>query len=88
MLFGMMLVAWPGAGALAVLWLIGAYTIAFGVVLMALGLTLARLGHATDRDSRRGLAALDTDAACADAGRAGFTSKSLVKLLALANHVR
>ena len=35
--FGLLLVARPGAGALAVLWLIGAYAIAFGVILIALG---------------------------------------------------
>jgi uncharacterized membrane protein HdeD (DUF308 family) len=35
--FGGMLVANPGAGALAVVWIIGAYAIAFGVLLIALG---------------------------------------------------
>jgi uncharacterized membrane protein HdeD (DUF308 family) len=39
-LFGVMLMAWPGAGALAVLWLIGAYAILFGALLMALGFRL------------------------------------------------
>ena len=34
--FGMPLVARPGAGALAVLWLIGAYAIAFGAILIIL----------------------------------------------------
>ncbi|MGH9460991.1 MAG: HdeD family acid-resistance protein [Vicinamibacteria bacterium] len=34
--FGMILVARPGAGALAVLWLIGAYAIAFGAMLLVL----------------------------------------------------
>jgi uncharacterized membrane protein HdeD (DUF308 family) len=43
-LFAVTLVAWPGTGALAVLWLIGAYAIAFGVVLMALGLRLRKRG--------------------------------------------
>ncbi len=43
-LFGVMLVAWPGAGALAVLWLIGAYAVLFGVLLMALGFRLRGRG--------------------------------------------
>jgi uncharacterized membrane protein HdeD (DUF308 family) len=34
--FGVLLVARPGAGALAVLWLISAYAIAFGVMLVLL----------------------------------------------------
>jgi len=34
----MLLVARPGEGALAVLWLIAAYAIAFGVILIILGL--------------------------------------------------
>jgi uncharacterized membrane protein HdeD (DUF308 family) len=34
--FGVILVARPEAGALAVLWLIGAYAIAFGAVLLIL----------------------------------------------------
>lgn len=36
-LFGVLLLAQPGAGALAVLWLIATYAIFFGVVLIALG---------------------------------------------------
>lgn len=39
-LFALMLVANPGAGALAVVWIIGAYAIAFGVLLMMLGFRL------------------------------------------------
>jgi uncharacterized membrane protein HdeD (DUF308 family) len=35
--FGALLIARPGAGALAVLWLIAAYAIAFGVLLVLLG---------------------------------------------------
>jgi uncharacterized membrane protein HdeD (DUF308 family) len=34
--FGVLLVARPGVGALTILWLIGAYAIAFGVVLLLL----------------------------------------------------
>jgi uncharacterized membrane protein HdeD (DUF308 family) len=39
-LFGLILVVNPGAGALAVVWLIGAYAITFGVLLMVLGFRL------------------------------------------------
>jgi len=39
-LFGVALVVRPGAGALAVIWLIGAYSIAFGVLFIALGFRL------------------------------------------------
>jgi uncharacterized membrane protein HdeD (DUF308 family) len=41
-LFGVALVVNPGAGALAVVWLIGAYAIAFGVLMIALGFRLRR----------------------------------------------
>ena len=34
--FGVLLAARPGAGALTILWLIGAYAIAFGVILLLL----------------------------------------------------
>jgi uncharacterized membrane protein HdeD (DUF308 family) len=40
--FGLLLLRSPTAGALAVLWLIGAYAIAFGVLLIGLGLRLQR----------------------------------------------
>ena len=39
-LFGLALVVNPGAGALAVVWLIGAYAITFGVLLIALAFRL------------------------------------------------
>lgn len=38
--FGVALVAFPGAGALAVIWLIGAYAIAFGVLMIVLAFRL------------------------------------------------
>jgi uncharacterized membrane protein HdeD (DUF308 family) len=36
--FGVMMIAFPGAGAVAVIWWIGAYAIAVGLMLVALGL--------------------------------------------------
>ena len=43
--FGIMAVLHPGAGALAVLWMIGGYAVGFGVLLIALGFRLRALGH-------------------------------------------
>ncbi len=42
LLFGLLLVAFPGTGALTVVWLIGAYALVFGVVLVGLALRLRR----------------------------------------------
>jgi uncharacterized membrane protein HdeD (DUF308 family) len=42
-IFGVLIVIWPGAGALAVVWLIGIYAIIFGVTLLMLGFRLRRL---------------------------------------------
>jgi uncharacterized membrane protein HdeD (DUF308 family) len=39
-LFGMLMIASPGAGALAVVWMIASYSILFGMLLIALGLRL------------------------------------------------
>jgi uncharacterized membrane protein HdeD (DUF308 family) len=39
-IFALILLIHPGVGALAVVWLIGAYAIVFGVILLALGLRL------------------------------------------------
>lgn len=44
--FGVLLMARPGAGALAVLWLIAAYSIAFGVILVVLAVKARGFGKA------------------------------------------
>lgn len=48
-IFGVLLMAQPGVGALTVLWLIGSYAIVFGVLLVVLALKVRgfakRLGH-------------------------------------------
>ena len=41
--FGLLLFAFPGSGALALMWTIGAYAIVFGAVLVGFGLELRRL---------------------------------------------
>jgi uncharacterized membrane protein HdeD (DUF308 family) len=42
-LFGIVLLVRPGVGALAVVWMIGLYSIIFGVAMLALGFQLRRL---------------------------------------------
>jgi uncharacterized membrane protein HdeD (DUF308 family) len=46
-LFGVLAFLFPRAGALAVVWLIGAYAIAFGVVMVILAFRLRRYGAGT-----------------------------------------
>jgi len=48
-LFGVLLILQPTAGAVAIIWLIGAYAIVFGVLLSILALQLRSLGHTIDR---------------------------------------
>ena len=52
--FGILLLVWPGTGALAVVFLIGVYAILFGVALVALGLRLRRLRHGPVTTARPG----------------------------------
>ena len=44
-LFGILLLARPAAGAVALLWMIGAYALVFGVLLFGLGLRMLWTGH-------------------------------------------
>jgi uncharacterized membrane protein HdeD (DUF308 family) len=44
-IFGLILVIWPGSGAVGLVWLIGIYAIVFGVALVALALRLRSLGR-------------------------------------------
>lgn len=48
--FGALLFAYPRSGALAVVWLIGLYAIAFGVLLVGLGVKLHRLRRGGERE--------------------------------------
>lgn len=41
--FGILLIVFPGSGALAVVWMIGTYAVLFGVLLIALGFRLRAL---------------------------------------------
>jgi len=42
-LFGVLIVLWPGAGALALVWWIGAFTLIFGALLISLAFRVRRL---------------------------------------------
>lgn len=44
LVFGILLVVYPGAGVLTVIWLIGAYAIAFGVLLLVVAFRLRGIG--------------------------------------------
>jgi len=46
--FGVLLASKPGAGALAVTWLIGGYAIVFGALVVALGFQLHHWGQIAD----------------------------------------
>ncbi len=48
-LFGLFMIANPGAGALTVVWIIAIYSIVFGLMLIALGFRLKKLAHRTER---------------------------------------
>ncbi|MFL6971023.1 MAG: DUF308 domain-containing protein [Xanthobacteraceae bacterium] len=43
--FGIIVLIAPGAGALALVWIIGVYSLAFGVLLVGLSLRLRRHRH-------------------------------------------
>ena len=45
--FGVLMLANPGAGAMAVLWLIGAFAIAYGALLIVLSFKLRKHGTST-----------------------------------------
>jgi uncharacterized membrane protein HdeD (DUF308 family) len=45
LIFGVLLLVMPGAGALALVWLIAAYAIVFGVLMIALAVRLHGLGQ-------------------------------------------
>jgi uncharacterized membrane protein HdeD (DUF308 family) len=48
-LFGVILIVAPGAGALAVLWLIGSFAIVVGILMIALGFQLKGLKDVGNR---------------------------------------
>lgn len=55
-LFGMALLVFPGAGLLTLTWVVGAYALGFGALLIGLGVRLNRWGRDTDRSLPAGRA--------------------------------
>ena len=51
-IFGVLLFAFPGAGALAVVWIIGAYAIVFGILLIYLALKVRNRSNTPDASQR------------------------------------
>jgi len=70
-LFGLALVINPGAGALAMVWLIGAYAIVFGVLMIVLGFRLRSWSRAASR------IATDPSSGPARAATAGPTNATI-----------
>lgn len=62
LVFGALMVAWPGAGAVALVWLIASYALIFGGLLIGLGLRLRNLKprQRDDLDAPHGTAAYMT----------------------------
>lgn len=56
--FGVLLIVYPRSGALALAWLIGAYAVAFGALLISLGVRLKRWHRAEERSFPTGGAPL------------------------------
>ena len=48
-LCGVLMVLWPGAGALAVLWLIGIFAVIFGVIIIILAFKLRGLKKSVEQ---------------------------------------
>ncbi|TDC45894.1 HdeD family acid-resistance protein [Actinomadura sp. KC345] len=56
-LFGILLLVWPVSGALAVVWLIGLFSIMFGAVMAGVAFRLRRLARTAGRERGMGAAA-------------------------------
>jgi uncharacterized membrane protein HdeD (DUF308 family) len=54
--FGVVLVLFPGAGALSLVWIIASFSFVFGAFLVLLGLRLRRVHEAARRDASTSLA--------------------------------
>ncbi len=57
MIFGALMFAFPGAGAVAVAWIIGSYAILFGALLVALALRLRKLSKSVEQSLQAGASA-------------------------------
>ena len=52
-IFGILLIAQPGAGAIAIVWLLGAYALLFGLLTLMLALRLRGLRETPARPAAR-----------------------------------
>lgn len=55
--FGVLLLLWPTTGAIALTWLLGAYAIVFGALLLSSAMQVRRAGHALEEADARYAAA-------------------------------
>lgn len=60
LIFGAMIVAWPRAGAVALVWILAIYGLVFGALLIGLGLRLRTLRHQPIEAATPGAAAFMT----------------------------
>jgi uncharacterized membrane protein HdeD (DUF308 family) len=44
-LFGVLILVWPASGALAIVWMIGLFSIIFGALMIAASIRLRKLGQ-------------------------------------------
>lgn len=49
-LFGVLVLVWPGTGLVTIIWIIGIWAIVWGIVLIVLGVQLRKAGRSNETD--------------------------------------